>query len=126
MSLYKGGAASKAFSAAFEVVCDFTDTLSNLIRRELFRAYESMKHTNSNIKSTRTKNDLDVLQLPILSVSVFLQANNGENLHELHFILEIVVKTCCGRNGIEINLNLVLRYCKLCFVVFGKYIIYML
>ena len=86
--LYVGSKYSRSFSTATSVVLNVTDTLSNLIWREVVRASASMKCANSGIKSARDENDLDVLHLLSLPVSVFLQATNGENIRELHVVFD--------------------------------------
>ena len=65
-------------------VREITDTLSNLIWGEVICVSASMKCSNSYIKLAREKNDLDVLQLLGLIVSVFLQATNGNIPCDIH------------------------------------------
>ena len=85
--LYVGSKYSRSFSTATSVVLNVTDTLSNLIWREVVRAYASMKYSDSDIKSVRAKNDLYVLQILILLASVLLQTTNGNITRDLHVIL---------------------------------------
>ena len=63
VSLFNGDVSSEQFSKATAVVQDVNNTLLSIIRREAVRASEKTKHTHSDIKSTRVKNDLYVLQL---------------------------------------------------------------
>ena len=78
----------KCFGLQNAVVRHIADKLSNLNRREVVRASASMKCANSGIKSARDENDLDVLHLLSLPVSVFLQTTNGENIRELHVVFD--------------------------------------
>ena len=78
VSLFKGSVSLKPFSKAAAVVQDVSAALSTIIRRKALCASETMKYSNSDIKSEMAK-DLDVCQLLSLTVSVFLDTTKGDN-----------------------------------------------
>ena len=47
-----------------------------------------MKYSDSGIKLAMAKNDLDVLQLLSLPVSVFIEAKKGDNQSELYVVFD--------------------------------------
>ena len=85
--LFKGSTSSKYFLKAVAVVQDASATLSTIIRREALFASEKMKYSDSKIKAVMEK-DLDALQLPSLSVSVFVDTTKDDNPRVLWVVFD--------------------------------------
>ena len=62
--------------------------LSRIIWRGAVCASETTKNDDSNIKLAREKNDLDVLQLLILTLLVFIEATKCNNPREICLLFD--------------------------------------
>ena len=72
VSLFNEYVSSKPFSKAASFVKYVSNTLLRIIWREAVYASATMKYSDINIKSVRSKNELDAVQLMSLPVSVFI------------------------------------------------------
>ena len=72
VSLFNEDVSSKTFSKADSFVKYVSNTLLRIIWREAVYASATMKYSDINIKSVRSKNELDAIQLMSLPVSVFI------------------------------------------------------
>ena len=67
---------------------DVSATLSSIVQRESVRASETLKYADSDIKLARAKNDLYILQLLSLPVSVFIESTKGDKTCEICVVFD--------------------------------------
>ena len=98
--LFNWDVSSKSFSKVSAVVQYVSANVSRIIRREAVRASSIIKYDDSYIKLARANNDLDVLQLLSLLVSVFIESTECGNPHKLCVVFDQICPLLTNKKNI--------------------------